>query len=278
LKINVNKIALSSLKELNAVMAAINRENKLMKKQFTLIELLVVIAIIAILTSILLPALKTARKKARQIQCSYNLKNISLGEMQYVNEYNGHLPIGLYGSVASGAWRKYWVNLLAPYIGAKDLEGSNYLTQKSIFVCPEIRDFQTEIRLGCSYGYNLYALGTTSYSGYGQTRDRQPKVTNISSPSIQMVNVDTWGGNGGGDLDHIERSRGYYEASQTRLCFRHHRQANTLYLDGHVKSESQDWLWMGHPLAYPWNLTINNTAFFYYPGRYPWDVGYTPYD
>jgi prepilin-type N-terminal cleavage/methylation domain-containing protein len=61
---------------------------------FTLIELLVVVAIIAVLVSLLLPALGSARESARRIQCGSNLKQVVAFSLLYVNDYNGIFPNG----------------------------------------------------------------------------------------------------------------------------------------------------------------------------------------
>src|SRR5688500_3211019 len=69
------------------------RRNAVRKNRaFTLIELLVVIAIIAILAAILFPVFARARENARRASCQSNLKQIGLGVMQYVQDYDERYP------------------------------------------------------------------------------------------------------------------------------------------------------------------------------------------
>lgn len=71
------------------------------RSTFTLIELLVVVAIIAILAAILLPALTQARKKARNVLCINNLKQLSISVIFYADDHNDYFPLRPPGSDAN---------------------------------------------------------------------------------------------------------------------------------------------------------------------------------
>jgi len=91
------------------------------KPGFTLIELLVVISIIALLMSILMPALSLVKKQAQSVACMSRLKSWSLIYKLYTDDYQGSFPLG---------WAKddttQWLVTLRPY----------YHQEYKMLVCP----------------------------------------------------------------------------------------------------------------------------------------------
>lgn len=90
------------------------------RRAFTLIELLVVIAIIAILAAILFPVFAQAREKARQASCLSNTKQIGLGVMQYVQDYDENYPYHAWKPTATPerqSWNQWtWKESIEPYV------------------------------------------------------------------------------------------------------------------------------------------------------------------
>src|SRR5690349_12630404 len=78
------------------------------KRAFTLVELLVVIGIIAVLIGILLPALNKARRQAKTIQCSSNMRQVASAMLMYINANKGKFPPASAPTGLQGFPRGWW--------------------------------------------------------------------------------------------------------------------------------------------------------------------------
>lgn len=123
-----------------------HKEKTMKKAGFTLIELLVVIAIIAILAAILFPVFAQAREKARQITCVSNIKQITLGELMYTEDYD-EVHVSPWGQAPD--WLP-WHQILQPY-----------MKSKSVWHCPDDTFSQTAGTIPISYSINTTADGVT---------------------------------------------------------------------------------------------------------------------
>jgi prepilin-type N-terminal cleavage/methylation domain-containing protein/prepilin-type processing-associated H-X9-DG protein len=201
------------------------------RSAFTLIELLVVIAIIAMLAAILFPVFGRARENARRSSCQSNLKQIGLGMMQYVQDYDGTFPQNYNESTSSYGWAE----AIQPY-----------LKSTQIYQCPSDEtpppsntnatpDGQ-EIGF-TDYGYNV-ALG----NGLGGTCNTVINEAAIQETSLTVMLVEnryvgsgvmTNGSartstRGGSSLDGMANSGSH-------ATLRHLDGSNVAFVDGHVK-------------------------------------------
>jgi prepilin-type N-terminal cleavage/methylation domain-containing protein/prepilin-type processing-associated H-X9-DG protein len=222
---------------------------------FTLIELLVVVAIIAILASLLLPALAAAKDKAKTISCNNNLRQLILASFLYEDDQKvlpmaypeGYTPVLPANTI--------WYNSLLPYMGTKagtltQIDNGDVPTNK-VLLCPSCPN-------GGPFGFLTYAENNYINAGEPLPNGRQPPLMSIQDsiphPSWTMLlgetdgydacayaDTDPYGGNicyrHSGGNEHSVFSTTVDEggvAGKKPIIGR----ANLVFLDGHVQKRN----------------------------------------
>lgn len=223
--------------------------NRINRTFFTMVELLVVIAIIAILASILLPALNKAKEKAQTINCVSNLKGIGSAFFLYANDNSGYMPLNNVNASTSLPFPKsQWCALL--------MQG-NYIANNKSASCPSVFPYgKLNLRAaGDSDNYQTYGANIGPYSGGGSLCYKSIGSTPFSGlwhgslkklpPTLFPILADTIQYDAEGKFV-MQNHYFYYpaysisgSAANGRVHTRHAGKSNIAAADGHVTSASK---------------------------------------
>jgi prepilin-type N-terminal cleavage/methylation domain-containing protein/prepilin-type processing-associated H-X9-DG protein len=193
------------------------------KRAFTLIELLVVIAVIAILASLLLPAISSTLKRARAIKCVSNLRQMGYATFMYADQNDDRLPFAWIDDPDPSVNSFY--ALLMPELYGTEFDGFGDF-QIDLYSCPARakEPLVGDNPMRVSYGMNAF-----NSAEWPSPRTRRMTQAQGSDASVKVLIAD---------IAFTHNHPPILSLQTNRLGYKHAAKANILFFDGHVAAHS----------------------------------------